>query len=254
MRKVAIYFAGRIQGYEDCLEQLFQIKNDYSPMFFMSLNMNSNEANLGDVEKFKQLFSIEDECVHIEKTVLPEFLKEEDFTSSQEFIGWDSKTNSRIFLGEKFLQKKTKFWKFVNSDLYKTYSQYYHNKRAFELILKYQETHSLEFDVVVKFRADIKYTQPLHLYIPLKDTLYIPEGNDHEEGINAFMAYGDTESMKKYSYMVDNIESIINTNYMFHSEQMLKIYLDTACKLKLIRFPFITTLTDKRYLSNLKSN
>lgn len=249
MRKVAIYFAGRIQGYEDCLEQLFQIKNDYSPMFFMSLNMNSNEANLGDVEKFKQLFSIEDECVHIEKTVLPEFLKEEDFTSSQEFIGWDSKTNSRIFLGEKFLQKKTKFWKFVNSDLYKTYSQYYHNKRAFELIVKYQEIHSLEFDVVVKFRADIKYTQPLHLYIPLKDTLYIPEGNDHEEGINAFMAYGDTESMKKYSYMVDNIESIINTNYMFHSEQMLKVYLDTACKLRIIRFPFITELTDKRNIT-----
>lgn len=254
MRKVAVYFAGRIQGYEDCLEQLFQIKNDYTPIFFMSLNMDSNEADDSYLEKFKQLFSIEDDCVHIEKTILPGFLKEEDFTSSQEFIGWDSKTNSRIFLGEKFLNKKTKFWKFANSDLYRTYSQYYHNKRAFELILKYQKTHSIEFDAVLKFRADIKYTQPLHLYIPLKDTLYIPEGNDYEEGINAFMAYGDTESMRKYSFMVDYIESIINTKYMFHSENMLKIYLDIVCKMNIIRFPFVTTLTDKRYLSNLKSN
>jgi hypothetical protein len=251
MRRIAVYFAGRIQGYEDCMEQLLQIKNDYNPTFFMSLNMDSSETNL---DNFKQLFSIEDDCVNLEKTILPGFLKEEDFTSSQEFIGWDSKTKSRIFLGEKFLNKKTKFWKFVNSDLYKTYSQYYHNKRAFELILNYQKTHSLEFDLVLKFRADIKYTQPLHLYIPLKDRLYIPEGNDHEEGINAFIAYGDLESMRKYSYMVDNIESIINTNYMFHSEQMLKIYLDTACKLKIIRFPFITELTDKRYVSDLKLN
>ena len=250
--KVAVYFAGRIQGYEDCTEQLLQIKNDYNPTFFMSLNMDSTEAELIYIEKFKKLFSIDDECVHIEKTILPSFLKEEDFTSSQEFIGWDNKTNSRIFLGEKFLNKKTKFWKFVNSDLYKTYSQYYHNKRAFELVAKYQEAHSMEFDVVLKFRADIKYTEPLHLYIPLKNTLYIPEGNDHEEGINAFIAYGDLESMKKYSYMVDNIESIINTNYMFHSEQMLKIYLDTACKMNIIRFPFITELTNKRYTNNLK--
>jgi hypothetical protein len=254
MRRIAVYFAGRIQGYEDCLEQLLQIKNDYSPIFFISLNIDSNEAELTYVEKFKQLFSIEDECVNLEKTILPGFLKEEDFTSSQEFIGWDNKTNSRIFLGEKFLNKKTKFWKFANSDLYKTYSQYYHNKQAFNLIVTYQKSHSVEFDVVLKFRADIKYSQPLHLYIPLKDRLYIPEGNDYEEGINAFIAYGDLESMRKYSHMVDNIESIINTNYMFHSEQMLKIYLDTACKVTIIRFPFITELTDKRYLSNLKLN
>ena len=251
MRRIAVYFAGRIQGYEDCMEQLLQIKNDYNPIFFMSLNMDSSESNL---DKFKELFSVEDDCVHIEKTILPEFLKEEYFTSSQEFIGWDSNTNSRIFLGQKFLNKKTKFWKFVNSDLYRTYSQYYHNKRAFDLILKYQKTHSVEFDLVLKFRADSKYTQPLHFYIPLKDKLYIPEGNDYEEGINAFIAYGDLESMKKYSYMVDCIESIIKTNYMFHSENMLKVYLDIVCKINIIRFPFITELTDKRYTSNLKLN
>ena len=252
MRRIAVYFAGRIQGYEDCMEQLLQIKNDYNPIFFMSLNMDSSEVT--NLDKFKELFSIEDNCVHIEKTILPEFLKEEYFTSSQEFIVWDSKTNSRIFLGEKFLNKKTKFWKFANSDLYRTYSQYYHNKRAFDLILNYQKTHSVQFDLVLKFRADIKYTQPLHFYIPLKDRLYIPEGNDYEEGINAYIAYGDLESMKKYSYMVDCIESIIKTNYMFHSENMLKVYLDIVCKINIIRFPFITELTDKRYTSNLKLN
>ena len=252
MCRIAVYFAGRIQGYEDCMEQLLQIKNDYNPIFFMSLNMDSSEVT--NLDKFKELFSIEDDCVHIEKTILPEFLKEEYFTSSQEFIAWDSKTNSRIFLGEKFLNKKTKFWKFANSDLYRTYSQYYHNKRAFDLILNYQKTHSVQFDLVLKFRADIKYTQPLHFYIPLKDRLYIPEGNDYEEGINAYIAYGDLESMKKYSYMVDCIESIIKTNYMFHSENMLKVYLDIVCKMNIIRFPFITELTDKRYTSNLKLN
>ena len=252
MLKIAVYFAGRIQGYEECLEQLLQIKNDYSPTFFMSLNTNSSDAESEYIKNFKEIFSIRSDCINIEETALPEYLKEEDFTSSQEFIGLDSKTNSRIFLREKFLNKKTKFWKFVTSDLYKTYSQYYHNKRAFDLVVNYQKIHSVEFDLVLKFRADIKYTQPLYLYIPLKNTIYIPEGNDHEEGINAFIAYGDTESMRKYSYMVDNIESIINTNYMFHSEQMLKIYLYTACKLHIIRFPFITELTDKRNASNLK--
>jgi hypothetical protein len=230
------------------MEQLLHIKNDYSPTYFMSLNMDSSDSDLLSIVKFKQLFSIENDCIHIEKTVLPEFLKEENFTSSQEFILWDTKTNSRIFHGEKFLNKKTKFWKFANSDLYKTYSQYYHNKRAFDLILNYQKNHSVQFDLVLKFRADIKYTQPLHLYIPLNHTLYIPEGNDYEEGINAFIAYGNTESMRKYSYMVDCIESIIKTNYMFHSENMLKIYLDIVCKINIIRFPFITELTDKRHL------
>ena len=68
MRRIAVYFAGRIQGYEDCMEQLLQIKNDYNPIFFMSLNMDSSEVT--NLDKFKELFSIEDDCVHIEKTIL----------------------------------------------------------------------------------------------------------------------------------------------------------------------------------------
>ena len=113
MLKIAVYFAGRIQGYEDCLEQLLQIKNDYNPSFFMSLNTESSEDELSYIEKFKQLFSVKDDCISLEKTILPEFLKEENFTSSQEFILWDTKTNSRIFHGEKFLNKKTKLFKYI---------------------------------------------------------------------------------------------------------------------------------------------
>ena len=246
--KIAVYFVGRIHGYEDCLEQLLQIKNDYNPTFFMSLNMNEAEINTSYVEKFKEILSITPECIDNEKTILPEFLDDNNFTSSQEFIGWDSEKKARQFLADKFFAKKTRFWKFANTDIYKIYSMYYHTKKAFDLVLNYQKTHSVQFDLVLKFRADIKYMQPLHLYIPLPNTIYIPEGWDYEEGINANFAYGDLESMAKYSYLVNNIESILSNNYMFHPEQMLKIYLDTACKMHIIRFPFINVFTDKRHL------
>jgi len=247
--KIAVYFAGRIQGYEECLEQLLQIKNDYNPIFFMSLNMDSNEVESTYIKNFKDIFSIQPECLEAEKTILPDFLDDKNFTSSQEFIGWDNESKCTKFLGDKFKNKKTPFWKFVNTNIYKTYSMYYHNKKAMDLILKYQKENTIQFDVVLKFRADIKYIQPLHLYLPLKNTLYIPEDWDYEEGINGNFAYGDLDSMIKYSYMIQNLESIISNNYMFHPEQMLKIYLDTACKMNIIRFPFITEFSDKRHMS-----
>jgi hypothetical protein len=254
--KIAVYFVGRIDGYEDCMEQLLQIKKDYDPTFFMSLNSESRIRifELDYLHKFTHILIIKEEQIVIKKTVLPEYLNEEYFAEREEFFTWDEEKKVASFSKEKFMNRKMRFFKFNGTNIYNTYSQLYHTKLVTQHILNYQKENSMKFDVILKFRADIKYTEPLILTMPLDNTIYIPEGRDHDGGINDTVAYGNVESMIEYSKTVDNIEFMLFKNILYHPESLLKFHLTNILKINIVRFPFKTNLTDKRRLITISTS
>jgi hypothetical protein len=171
--KVAIFFVGRISGFEHTKINLLKIKNKFNPICFCSLN----ESTLtGNTKKFCELFDVTNmnEQVRIEKTVLPKSLV----------------LKPNISLNPK-----------------NVYSMFYHQKHVMHLIEAYQKKHNILFDCVIYYRADIATQDDLNIHDLANNTVYIPHGSD-SIGINDRMAYGNFEAMKKYTSSIDLINNM----------------------------------------------
>lgn len=184
--KVAVLFAGRIKGYTNVLENLLKIKHNYKPTFFCSLNKKLKSKYISN---FCDTFGITDEQLKLEPiskapdyfyTVKPQFY---DIESSRELI--------------------TKY-----------YSLLYHTQQAFRLAEAYQTKHSMKFDCILYYRADIEATEPLVLRFPKENTIYIPtyEGDPHEHadkgGIACGIYYGGYDVMKKMCNLLEKVKDI----------------------------------------------
>ena len=169
--KIAIFFSGRIKGYEHTFSHLKSIIDKYNPIFFTSLNQESEDEY---TKTFCEKFNIKTDQINYEKTILPDSLKD---------------VNS-------------------GSHVLNTYSMFYHNYKGFSLIEKYQTSHNIHFDVIVKYRAEINASDILKFDETENDKLYIPNGLDYG-GINDQIAYGDFNIMKKYCELGNgNIEKL----------------------------------------------
>lgn len=183
--KIAIFFSGRVKGYEHTFSHLKSIIDKHNPIFFVSLNQESEDEY---IKTFCEKFNIKTDQINYEKTNLPDSLKD------------------------------------INADCNKlnTYSMFYHSYKAFCLIEKYQTTHNIHFDTVVKYRAEINSSNILNFNEIEKNTLYIPKGNDYG-GINDQIAYGNFDIMKKYCELGNgNVEKLIlEEKTRYHPETLL---------------------------------
>jgi hypothetical protein len=106
-----------------------------------------------------------------------------------------------------------------------------------EMILDYQAVTNKEFDIVVKYRADI-----MGGVIPIpsqvqENTIYIPETN-YRSPFNDQIGYGNVHSMIKYCSLTDKIYTYCRYyNVLYHPEMMLKYHLGHE-KLNIIRVPY----------------
>jgi hypothetical protein len=184
-KKIAIFFSGRIKGYEQTFSHLKSIIDKYNPVFFTSLNQNSEDEY---TKTFCEKFNIKNDQINYEKTILPDSLK--DVNSCSHVLN--------------------------------TYSMFYHNYKAFCLIEKYQRSHNIHFDVIVKYRAEIHSSDILKFNETENNKLYIPNGLDYG-GINDQIAYGDLDVMKKYCELGNgNVEKIhLEKNIRYHPETLL---------------------------------
>ena len=209
---IAIFYSGRIKGFEHKKDTHIKQKELYKPIIFLSLNQKEED----EISKeFKICFDISDDRINYEETQYPT---------------------------EIFSLNKCDVTSYENC-----YSQYYHNKKCFELIKKYQNTNNIVFDIIIKQRCDIDTNDILPVGIPENNTLYIPEGEDHQ-GLNDRVAYGNYSSMEKYCDTVNNIIDICkNQGVIYNPETILKKQILNN-KLNIIRFKYDT----KNFIANRK--
>lgn len=209
--KVAIYYSGRVEHkkYNENKEKILKYNEKYNVVHFCSLNERGNSIEF--IEKFRHDFNIKDEQYFIENTILPDNIK-----------------NSNISID-------------THSNLDNMYSMFYHNYKCIELIKNYQEKYKCNFNVIIKYRADIKSYDLLKFEqdIPLLyNTIYIPDNFDWG-GINDQIAYGNYESMKKYSECYLKFLEISKIVKVYHPETILNGYLNYInIKVKRIKFDY----------------
>ena len=192
---VAIFFSGRVNAYEYSQYSLLELQRKYNAKMFMSLN---KEKTSPYIERFRNIFSITDEQVYFEKTNNPEWFKPYE-------------SNPRV------------------ANLYSTF---YHNKMAFNLIESYMAKHNMQFDIILFYRADLLVlTKVLDLTVPKPNTIYIPNDvgliNVDPPGVNVFISYGNVNTMKIYSSIVDNLEKYdIETSHRLYHEGAVLYHLN----------------------------
>ena len=182
---VAIIFVGRINGYEECLDNLLYITNKYNPTVFCSLNEDKSSDYINN---FCNTFNIKDDQINIEQTILPEWINT--------FMNMNGIITEDVANG------------IIGISAYKMYSMYYHQYRAFNLIEKYQLNNNMVFDIVLYYRADMKSTDTLELNMPDDNTVYLPNERGYY-GVNDRIAYGNFDTMKKYCNTVNNLDRIL---------------------------------------------
>lgn len=225
--KVAILFSGRIKGYKHVMDHLSDLKQMYNPVFFCSLNKKGLSPY---IQGFCKFLRIERPQLHLEPTVVPEYVK--------------------------------KIVEHPYNRRYNVYSVLYHNKKVLELVEKYQIAHNMQFDVILLYRADL-FPDPgnmLNLVKPVPNTVYIPAGDEsiihpkkwpRKYGINSMIAYGDYPSMEKYCSAVDNIATLSKeSDVAIHHEGIIQ-YNIMYTGLKVKRFVYDTNLHPSRH-NNLK--
>lgn len=241
--KIAVFFFGRINAYEYCTETLRQLINDYDPVFFASINDDTLSPYY---QTFFDSCNIKEGQYNIEKTILPDHLKDENMviyphglirlnSDGQEVMDFSLAGNKSI--------------KYDGAKPYNIYSQFLHRFRCIQLITAYQQAHSITFDIVVSFRADICSDMPLKLYVPLKNTVYSPAIRNNYEPlvkIEDKCNYGDLETMTKFCCLFINLDYVYSISPLYHPELMVYNYL---CSIGVIieSFNYPCWLTDKRY-------
>ena len=193
--KIAIYFSGRIQNnrYNMNKEHLKKYEHNYNVKYFISLNKNANTQEFVDI--FCKDFNINEDQVNIEEIEVPKEIKESKLR--------------------------------VRDRLDNMYSMFYNNYKCMELINNYEKKNKYKFDIIIKYRSDINGKSNIEIENEIdENTIYVPLGNDWG-GLNDQIAYGNVESMKKYSECYLNFLEYAILNKEFHPEGLLSRNIKT---------------------------
>lgn len=182
--KIAVLFSGRVKGYKHALDDLRKLQEAYDVVFFASINMKERPPY---IDTFCKDLDIKDEQINIERTILP------DWVNTMEVHP---------------LNKR-----------YNVYSVIYHNKKAFEMVGKYQDKHNMKFDGVLVYRADmntpngvLKFEKPEDNTIYVSDNMmhasFHPANWKHVPGICVEIVYGNFDTIRKYCSAVDKLKDL----------------------------------------------
>jgi hypothetical protein len=240
--KIAVFFFGRIKGYEDCTETVRQLINDYDPVFFASIN---DDTLTPYHQSFFDSCNIKKGQYNIEKTIVPDNLKDENMVVYPHGLIRLNSDGQEVL---DFSLAGNKIIKYDGAKPYNIYSQFLHRFRCLQLITTYQNVHNIIFDLVVSFRADIRSEMPLKLYVPLKNTVYSPPITNFNEPlvkINDMCNYGDLETMTKFCCLFINLDYVYRLSSMYHPELMVYKYLHSI-GVNMESFNYTCSLSDKR--------
>jgi len=176
--RTAILFPGRIKGWEYNKESLKELQEKYSATFFVSLNLEGpDESTRG----FCEYFHVNPEQIAYIPTQTPEKYRQ---------FHPDGKEHN-------------------------FYSQWFHVRNAFDLCKNFCIIKNTRFDLVIKYRSEIKPEKVLQIGTVLPKRFYCPVHPAYQT--NDQMAYGDFEMMEAYSRLVNYYEYFYENKILLYS-------------------------------------
>ena len=210
--KIAIFFSGRVKGFEDIMPLLRNIEKQHEITYFAALNLRSADPEYHDL--FKEILNIHD--AHFHNLI---------FYEDPDKLVQYSKNKAN------------------ETNLDNACSMFYHWKKNMEMI----EKSGNHYDLVLSLRADLLPSNMESFpFSPCSDnTVCIPEGNDWC-GVNDQVAFGTMTSMKLYCTLYDNLPEY--TKYIrFHPETLLNYHLKHV-GLNNVRFTWDYSLNNRKNL------
>lgn len=215
--RIALYFSGRVYGYDEVF--LRRLIKSFETVYDKPVDIFcSSSTNKKSFDQFVELF----------KPVQYEF---RHFDTPSKFYTYSPQARS--------INPERHFLK-----------MFFHNYNCIHMIKEYMINNNVNYNIVIKFRADILSNDVIPLQSDMKsNTLYIPAGNDHT-GINDQFAYGDFKSMEIYSNIWNDIEQLVEHHGSpMHPESLLfnQIRINN---LSVSRLNYNYILNPKRYDGN----
>lgn len=206
---LAIFFSGRIIGYENNLLNLLEtfesLSHTYNLYLFISINGFLDIYHA----KFCRIFG----------------------------IGPDQR-NFYIFLGN------ARYYNFLRNrftNIYNTTSMWYNSAYCIKLITEYIYKYHVYMNVVMKYRTEAVYVHsPISITERvLPNTVYVPHGFDHT-GLNDQIAYGNYETMNGYTWLAFDVAEYVKIpGFFFHPETNLRNHLlEKKIPVERIDFPY----------------
>ena len=222
--RVAILLPGRIYGWQYCKESLKRLQEKYNATFFVSLNAEGPDESS---TAFCSYFNLGPDQIKYSTTETPEQYKQYDIYRDRP---------------------------------YNFYSQWFQIKSVFTLLKNYTSKHTIHFDCIVKYRADIDSKDILSLEYPQANRFYCQV--HHIFQTHDTIAYGDFEMMEKYSKLVDFYEYFYQSGMLMYgserqhvkpTELLLFEYIrllaaTTNPRIDIIYFDFDHSLHPKRHV------
>lgn len=209
-RKIAVYFSGRCNGYERCVESLkLRFYDKYDCDFFWSID---EESETPYYARFKSL--LRPKAVNyekLEKTIVDVPLASEE-TRRQNSI-----------------------------------SMFYHNYVCTQMIAKHAEQNEAKYDAVVKFRAEIDSESEFDIPDSLiENTVYVPHGYNYR-GVGDRIAYGTFNSMLVYGSLYLHIHNYVFVKQAIMNPEYLLMFHINENNMNLFRFPYTYRLHPDRH-------
>jgi hypothetical protein len=176
--RVAILLAGRIKGWEYTKDSLKSLQDKYNALFFVSLNAEAPDES---TNAFCQYFNVSPEQIVYIPTQTPEKYRQ---------FHPDGKEHN-------------------------FYSQWFHVRSAFDLCKSYCLQKNTMFDVVIKYRSEIKPEHVLEIGTIIPKRFYCPVHPAYQT--NDQMAYGDFQTMEAYSRLVNFYEFFYENKKLLYS-------------------------------------
>jgi len=185
--KIAILFSGRIYKFGSHYNNIMEnVVQDHEADFYLSHSPEIKEE--ADLELFKEIYN----PIALSNDPIPEF----------DFEQYD--------IIEEFYTKRRN-----------VVSMFYNRMRVFELM----KNSGKIYDCLVSYRLDLFSYNKIDYTID-SNSIYIPEGCDHYNGINDQVAYGSYESMSIYMNVFSFMKGYLDEKKCkFHPEQINKCHL-----------------------------
>jgi hypothetical protein len=210
MHKIAVYFSGRIRGYEHTIDKLkTYFFNKYDCDFFWSVDLEKSDEYH---EKLKEIL----------KPKATYYEKYDRLFSELPVTPCECRQHS-------------------------TLSMFYHNYYCQKLILDYIKATGQQYHAIVKFRIDIDSISDFIIPdVILQNTVYIPNGNSYR-GICDQIAFGSVSTMIIYGTVYVHIPTYIYSKKAFLSSEYLLNFHINENNVNIFRFPYEYELHNSRY-------
>lgn len=212
--KIAILFVGRVYRFEYCYKTHFEkiFKENDVDVFLAHNSINDKD----DLNMFKEIYDVK-------------LARSFDIDLS----------------------------KHTNKEFYKEYHTHGYNclymftclQKGYKMIKEYSNLNNIKYDLIIYMRADQIIKDDMEIFLPEKNTVYIPNESFDYFGINDQFVCCDLDTFQKYTLLIDFFEEYYNNDVKFNPEILLLHHLKHM-KINIKRFKLDYELYKDRFYVN----